>query len=131
MVRDEGVIRETLSVDAGAPGIARSLISEHLPQHPALDDIRLATSELVTNVVRHAPEVEEVEFCIEHRPGTVRVSVRQRGGPFDRVPHLATDPHGRGLAIVEAVSDRWGVEWNGHLLAWFEIDGHQPGPGAG
>lgn len=71
----------------------------------------LVTSELATNAVLHA------------RHGTFRVTLRRRGGGQVRVsvtdksrtlPEPA-DPaddedHGRGLAIVEAVSQQWGAE---------------------
>lgn len=114
------VITHRLEVDSSAPGRARRLVSEALGHHPRIDDILLATSELVTNVVRHGRDVTHAELMV-NVDGSVKVGVRQRGGGFDRVHHLATDPHGRGLSIVEAVTDRWGVDDDGDLLVWFEI----------
>jgi anti-sigma regulatory factor (Ser/Thr protein kinase) len=115
------VITHRLEVDPSAPGRARRLVVEALGHHPRIDDILLATSELVTNVVRHGHDVTHAELTLDRLDGSVKVGVRQRGGEFDRVQHLATDPHGRGLAIVEAVTDRWGVDDDGDPLVWFEI----------
>jgi anti-sigma regulatory factor (Ser/Thr protein kinase) len=115
------VITHRLEVDPSAPGRARRLVAEALAHHPRIDDILLATSELVTNVVRHGRDLTHAELTLNHLDGSVKVGVRQRGRDFERRQHLATDPHGRGLSIVEAVTDRWGVEDDGDLLVWFEI----------
>ena len=110
-----------ISVGVGAPSAARRIVAAMLGEHPRLDDILLATSELVTNVVRHAGAVDHAELSLRRSEGAVRISVRQPGQPFDRTQYLSTDPHGRGLAIVEAITDRWGVEHDGDLMVWFEV----------
>jgi anti-sigma regulatory factor (Ser/Thr protein kinase) len=116
------MIVHTIDVDPAAPSRARYLVSAALVGHPKLDDLLLATSELVTNVVRHGEGVAVAELILDRAGGVVRIGVRQRGDHFDRAEHLASDPHGRGLTIVEAVSDRWGVEADGDLEVWFEVD---------
>lgn len=93
-----------------------------------LDCAELALTELVTNVVRHVPD-RHCELLILRRPQGLRVEIA------DRCPHLPRQGDGeelaeggRGLLIVAAVTDRWGVEprldGDGTCgkTAWFECD---------
>lgn len=123
-------ITHNIDVDVLAPRHARNLVADAVGEHPRLDDILLATSELVTNVVRHGRGITRAELRLERRDGSVRVGIRQHGTTFgqhgttfERVQHRPTDPDGRGLTIVEAVTDRWGVESDDGLLVWFEVAG--------
>jgi len=87
---------------------------------------RVAVSELVANSVEHAAGTASDRVGLSvFRPGPViRVEVRDRGGRFDgaprAVPGRATS--GRGLRLVDALVDRWGVEHEDGNLVWFEID---------
>ncbi|HVM27715.1 MAG TPA: ATP-binding protein [Mycobacteriales bacterium] len=85
------------------------------------DDALLLTSELVTNAVLHGRS----EVCLEVavRNGVVRFSVADENS---RHPTPVTeDPDaldGRGLALVEALCERWGVEDRPMGKAvWFEL----------
>lgn len=82
--------------------------------HPeGVDTVELLISELVTNGVQHGGD--EVVLDIAYTPaGVVRVEV------FDGSPAPARlcsagpdDEHGRGLALVAALSDRWGTAGGG------------------
>ena len=67
----------------------------------------LMTSELATNCVRHAHT--DFELAI-HSRGQIRIEVRDTGNGRPRV--LSPTPQersGRGLRIVEALSDAWGI----------------------
>ena len=92
-----------------------------------VDAAELMACELATNCVRHARS--DFELAI-HSEGQIRVEVRDtnRGRPVLRFP-APEDPSGRGLHIVEAMSDTWGIipSRNGKTV-WFAI---QPGASRG
>ncbi|GAA3128305.1 ATP-binding protein [Streptomyces rectiviolaceus] len=95
------------------------------------DCAELALTELVTNVVRHVPD-RHCELLILRRPQGLRVEIA------DRCPRLPREGDGeelaeggRGLLIVAAVSDRWGVDPRpdgSGKTAWFECDAKESGP---
>ncbi|MFC8423110.1 ATP-binding protein [Streptomyces sp. NPDC057236] len=87
------------------------------------DAAELALTELVANVVRHVPG-RRCRLCFLLQPGGVRVEVS------DDCPELPAPAvggglgeSGRGLVIVDAVTDRWGVavrpDGRGKTV-WFE-----------
>ncbi len=90
------------------------------------DAAELALTELVANVVRHVPG-RRGRVCFLLRPGGVRVKVAD-GCPELPVPAAgdALGEGGRGLVIVAAVTDRWGVtpypDGRGKTV-WFECAG--------
>ena len=90
------------------------------PESVAGDAI-LLTSELASNVVLHARTPFELEVIVD---GCIRIVVRDRSSQEPVVHHPAPDElGGRGLLLVETLSDRWGFEANGHgKTVWFEID---------
>lgn len=70
-------------------------------------DLKLAVTEAVTNVVRHA-SVDS--FRVEYRvaPGAVEITVFDRGGGFDAASELEAKPgeHGGfGLAVIQSLVD--------------------------
>ncbi|MEX2323076.1 MAG: ATP-binding protein [Acidimicrobiia bacterium] len=115
--------------DKSAPGAARRLVRSWLGDHARADDAALALSEVVTNAVLHGgsdlPPLRvhfrqaDNGFRVEVDQTTVR-TVEARTG-FPRPDH----GRGRGLAVVEALAERWGVT-NGTAPAagttvWFEM----------
>lgn len=106
-----------------APSCARQVLLTSLPPGAQLDDALLLTSELVTNVVRHAPEtVGQIDLGISADP-VLTISVTQGGGfPDEMGPSGSLG--GMGLRIVDAVSSRWGFSSDGDsLVMWFELAG--------
>lgn len=100
-------------------------VGTHSARHIRRIDVALGVTELLSNVVRHVPGSRAV-VRLRHDPavGRVRVEVTDEGPPFPlRLPGPA-DPceeSGRGLALVAAVTEKWGVQ----LLpvgrtVWFE-----------
>lgn len=95
-----------------SPAAARAFVrASGCPEHDleVLDDALLIVSELVTNSVKYggAPIVLAIE-CDEHS-----LSIRVRDGSPDLpVPRVASDQDesGRGLSLVQMLSDAWGVE---------------------
>ena len=78
-------------------------------------------SELATNVVRHADTPFEVEVQAGRR--VIRISVSDGAAVDLRVTAAEGDAtSGRGLAIVESLSYRWGVDRtaNGKTV-WAEL----------
>jgi anti-sigma regulatory factor (Ser/Thr protein kinase) len=73
-----------------------------------VEAIELMVSELATNSVMHAHSA--FEMTIDTSSGQVRVEVRDmgEGDPIPRTPSQY-DVSGRGLQIVKALSDTWGV----------------------
>jgi anti-sigma regulatory factor (Ser/Thr protein kinase) len=75
---------------------------------PAADQLVLIGSELVTNAVLHART--ELILTLELREDRVRISVKDRSRNPATLRHYRPDAlTGRGLGVVAALSDRWGV----------------------
>lgn len=82
--------------------------------HDFVDDMVLMVSELMTNAVTHGrvpgTSGRHVRMAIEKTGDVVRVEVRDTQS--DKGPHLCADSQaigGRGLVLVDALSDAWGV----------------------
>jgi anti-sigma regulatory factor (Ser/Thr protein kinase) len=105
--------------------IARSLLEEW-GMAELTDAVELALTELVANVVRHVPG-RRCEVLVLRQATGVRVEV------MDGCPQLPCrrgelSPEaecGRGLVLVEAVADKWGVGpvAGGGKVVWFECWG--------
>ncbi|WP_186404272.1 MULTISPECIES: ATP-binding protein [Nonomuraea] len=103
---------------------ARSLVRAELSRWELAhlsDDCLLIVSELVTNVVRHGGSAYTLR--LEERGGRLYGEVFDpgEGVPFQRSPGVDA-LSGRGLQIVAAIADEWGVTPadNGKLV-WFAI----------
>ncbi len=88
---------------------ARRFVREQLAEEDVaiVEAAELMTSELASNCVRHAGS--DFEVAISSR-NPLRIEVRDHGGGRPRVLAPSPDePTGRGLAIVQAMSESWGV----------------------
>lgn len=105
-------------------GEARALTRQALTepdQEPILDDAELLVSEVVTNALMHAGT--PIDLWIAMLGHTLRVEVS------DGAPHLpvrrdyaAMAGTGRGLQLLEELSDQWGVDTVGDgKTVWFEL----------
>jgi anti-sigma regulatory factor (Ser/Thr protein kinase) len=75
------------------------------------DDAQLVVSELVTNAYLHTPASRSFELGVLVSADSVRLSVADRSNARPVVGEInPTTQRGRGLRLVEAVSDRWGVD---------------------
>jgi two-component sensor histidine kinase len=99
-----GQVRRYLVQDLLGRGLSRSVV----------EDAGLVISELVSNAVRYAyPLPGDVLRVVWELTGT-RLCLRVVDGGGRGLPHRRSagprDTHGRGLAIVESVAARWGVD---------------------
>ena len=103
-----------------------TLLSAQSVSPAVLDDVALVISELVGNAVRHATGLPSGGLHVdwEIRPGVVEVAVTDGGGSsMPRARNASPDAQGgRGLAIVDALADDWGVRQQGSVLTvWAKI----------
>jgi anti-sigma regulatory factor (Ser/Thr protein kinase) len=116
----EGTLRSVRDV--------RRFVGSHLSQVDAsiAADIVLMASELATNAICHGGSGFELILVVDPADGFIRVDVRDEGGG-KVVRHVpgAYEGTGRGLQIVDQLSDRWGWCHTGDgsgKSVWFEVN---------
>ena len=111
---------ELTSVSAARRFVAEQCVALALAPERC-DDALLLTSELVTTAVLHGRS--DVCIEVEVRDDVLHVSVLDENSRHPTP--VAEDPNaldGRGLALVEVVADRWGVDDRPLGKAvWFEL----------
>ena len=108
-----------------AVGAARKFVAESIADAPidTRESVALMVSELATNALLHAASGFEVS--VDRTDYSVVVSVSDRGE--EGMPRLqapgSNEPHGRGLRVVDALSEEWGVSTAGGegKSVWFRI----------
>ncbi len=116
-----------LPLDLGSAVAARAYIERALNEtieRDVLEDARLLVNELVTNSVKHCDGSGQVTLTVSTHPQRVRVEVHDPGSGFTPPtghPDLSSTS-GRGLFLVDRLSDRWGVSNDGLTCVWFELD---------
>ncbi|MER5812745.1 ATP-binding protein [Streptomyces sp. NPDC002033] len=97
----------------GRIGQVRRIVSaqlRHWQLDPLIDRAALGVTELLSNVHRHAQPDKVCTVEIELRLGRLTVSVRDSDPRLPVLRQAGTlETSGRGLALVEAVSEAWGV----------------------
>lgn len=103
------VVRE--AAELGVTGMANQIVE-------------LLTSELLANAVLHGPPDGTVGLRLLATETVLRVTVTDHELATPVVLHPEPiEPSGRGMAIVEAMSNRWGVDvGSGGKAVWFELD---------
>jgi anti-sigma regulatory factor (Ser/Thr protein kinase) len=121
--------RSPTSVAAARRFIEGRAAAWSLPE-PAVDQLALIGSELVTNAVLHART--ELTLALELRHDRVRISVTDRSQAPPTLRHYRPDAlTGRGLAVVAALSDRWGVSAAADgKVVWAEVAANGDHPAA-
>ena len=111
--------------------MARHAVVEHLSQahtpDPPLNDIRLAVSEAVTNVVQHAyqeTDIGSVRVRVEIGPKEVEVLVEDDGTGM--LPRRDSPGLGLGMPLIATLSQRFDVRTTDRggtrLCIWFDRD---------
>lgn len=133
--------RTTLTAGPLAPGAARRLLRTALREWADLglpgaertgEDAAVVVSELVTNAVVHAGTDVELACRLEPETGALVVEVSDRNparAPRDGAaePAHGTPEYGRGLRLVAALCESWGVTYRrGAKTVWARLtgDGH-------
>ncbi len=119
-------LRRTLPPTAESAGVARWLVNDllkNLVNEDTRDTAALLTTELVSNAIRHTRE--ELVVSVRVAGGRLRIGVADSS---HRRPQLVQvgrrDTSGRGLHLVDAMADRWGVDPDERGLGktvWFEL----------
>ena len=109
-------------------GAAREFAAKALAGYPAADDAIAALNELVTNAIQHSISGQPggvLEVGLTVSAGSVLAEVRDEG-PLPVPPVTSRDgfaEHGRGLAIVEALTAMWGASRPGVRWFWMPLGG--------
>lgn len=120
--------KRTFGRDAVEVAAARTFAVDALPE--ASEDARAAVallvSELATNATQHARTPFEVAVAVDESGRRVRVEIGDFAGgePTPRSPG-PSESRGRGLGILEATADTWGIESHDEApgkTVWFELD---------
>jgi anti-sigma regulatory factor (Ser/Thr protein kinase) len=129
--------RAVLEGGSGAPRRARHEIAARLNSELGSErtqDAVLLVGELVTNSLLHAKSAEADGIVLELVIGldAVRVEVTDGGSPTVPTiqPFDGARPGGRGLFLVDTLSDRWGMTREGarETRVWFEMVRHSVSP---
>ena len=116
----------TFEPDIHSPQAARAFLDEQLDRWGmtrVAEVTEVLVSELVTNAVVHARTDATVR--VSTRADRVRVEVTDRSSePAEMQEFSAQAMSGRGLRIVDALADAWGVDHRADgKTVWFELAG--------
>ena len=115
----------TIESSPRAPAEARRAVEElaREVEPGVLRDAQLLVSEVVTNSIRHSGSEDPIGLRVWLRRTGVKVEIADGGYGFEADEVAASDDAegGRGLMIVEALADRWGVDCDRRTRVWFEL----------
>ena len=128
---EPSVMTLEMEVDAvpAAAGRVRAAIVTALDgslEREVLENVLMVATELVSNSVMHAGMGEDGHLVFRLRADrAIRVEVTDTGRGFSASAPRATtpgrDPGGRGLMIVELLSEDWGVTQDDRVTVWAEL----------
>jgi anti-sigma regulatory factor (Ser/Thr protein kinase) len=104
----------------------------NVPDDPIADDVRLAASELVTNVVTHTDDGGELRAWDPRPDVPLRLEVEDPDPALPEIPAQTPSIGGRGLSIVDQIADDWGVDQQPPgKVVWAEFDRNRRGGAEG
>ncbi|MFE9950205.1 ATP-binding protein [Streptomyces sp. NPDC005531] len=118
---------ETLPREPESAAVARELARTALAawgQDELIDDALLVITELVSNAIEYGRMGAMRVIVAWPTESFIRLGVvdRSKAIPMMRLDSNGDDTHGRGLVLVDALSDRWGTDlyqWGKQV--WGEI----------
>ena len=117
--------------DPGAVAEARRFTRDALATSPAavVDRATLVVSELASNAVRHGHSGFMLTIAVAG--GDVRIEVSDDSGALPVVRHPdRMEPTGRGLLIVQSLTQDWGVSPTAEgKTVWAVLSTRAPAPG--
>jgi hypothetical protein len=115
----------TVALSVHAPRLVRRAFDRYSEtiEESLLDDLRLLSSEVVTNAVQHSgrPQGDPIRVDITTTHQLIRVGVTDQGQRTEAVGPRSRAP-ASGLQYVELLSDRWSSGPANSFHVWFEID---------
>ena len=122
-------VRRSFAPDLDAPAAARRTLDGFRGQlgEDVIERSALVVTEFVTNSVTHAglTAAQPIDLSIQVVPGCLRIEVTDEGAAgFDPVATLPNPGQnsGRGLWMVDQLTDRWGVDFTRSTRVWCEFD---------
>jgi anti-sigma regulatory factor (Ser/Thr protein kinase) len=127
------IVRRSFEPSEASVGAARRFVAGTITDVAVgvAESVSVMVSELSTNALIHA--VGGFEVIVDRSDHHVLVSVHDQG---DGTPELqspdTSEPHGRGLRIVDALSDQWGISSTADAgkSVWFRLALDSLGTGA-
>ncbi|MGW7256913.1 ATP-binding protein [Streptomyces sp. NPDC054834] len=115
--------RERRSVPAARRFTYETLAGWRLADYRRTDDVLLCMSELSTNALLHGvPPGRQFRVLLRYDGCLLHVEVHDSGPGFPRIADRA-DEGGRGLLLVAALSDKWGMrEREFGKVVWCEFE---------
>jgi anti-sigma regulatory factor (Ser/Thr protein kinase) len=127
-------IRRELPVSPEAAALARQALDGWLSDlvgHETAQTVRVAASELIDNVVRHAAlaETDVITLAGVATEDIVRIEIEQASSAASaRIVPIEErgEDGGYGLQIVDALTSQWGIREGSPGAVWFEVDRDLP-----
>lgn len=127
MIRRESFPRDVRSV-ASARRFVAGLLGE--ADQATRERVLLMVSELATNAVQHARTGFDITAHVDGEALRIEVTDTGPGRPRQQDP-APTEPSGRGLLIIDALADQWGIveaPAGPGTTVWFRLEAESPKP---
>ena len=113
---------DVASLGEGRRFVARTLRDWNVDES-RIEPVLLVANELVANAIVHAQSAPVLSLAESGADLLLRVSDESRALPVPQAP-TTDDDGGRGLILVEALSDRWGIDTDaGGKSVWVAFAG--------
>ncbi len=95
--------------DVHAPGTGRNLVRSVATDFPRIDDVLLALSELTANALNHGGGPRRIAAAVSREAIAIEITDAAPAILPTVLPLGGIGVSGRGMAIVNAIADHWGV----------------------